>query len=63
MNKSGMMNCFSEAHKSSFGKKLFSPQMLSNNSGGLANNGVMSAGKTNERLMDRFIPCRMGENL
>jgi hypothetical protein len=23
----------------------------------------MSGGKSNEKLMDRFIPCRMGENL
>ena len=24
---------------------------------------MLSAGKSNEKLMDRFIPCRMGENL
>ena len=24
---------------------------------------VLSGGKSNERLMDRFIPCRIGENL
>jgi hypothetical protein len=24
---------------------------------------IISASKTNERLMDRFIPCRIGENL
>ena len=57
---------FSESHnniaKHSFSRKLFSPQSGSNN---VALNQILSAGKLapSEKLMDRFIPCRMGENL
>ena len=43
-------------HKPSFSRKLFSPQS------GLSAHKVLSAGR-GERLMDRFIPCRVGENL
>lgn len=66
MNNNG---CFSESHtdniaKHSFSRKLFSPQSL-NGSNNIALNQILSAGKMapSEKLMDRFIPCRMGENL
>ena len=49
-------------NKPSFSRKLFSPQDFNHHSGGGAAQ-VLSAGKSNEKLMDRFIPCRMGENL
>lgn len=48
----------------SFSRKLFSPQtILGGNQSSLISNQVLSGGKSNEKLMDRFIPCRMGENL
>jgi hypothetical protein len=58
------VSCLSDSSsKQTFARKLFSPQAMGNHSGNLINNQILSAGKSGEKLMDRFIPCRMGENL
>lgn len=36
---------------------------MGHNSSSIANAQMMSGGKSGEKLMDRFIPCRVGENL
>lgn len=58
-----VINTLSDTNGSSFARKLFTPQMMGPNTNNITNNIFMSGGKTNERLMDRFIPCRIGENL
>ena len=62
-NYKSVINNFSDAHGTSFSRKLFTPQMIGQSSTCTIGNQILSAGKTGERLMDRFIPCRIGENL
>jgi hypothetical protein len=57
----------SENHPSHYpSKKLFSPIQSCNRAGegtSLLLSPGGAANKSSEKLMDRFIPCRMGENL
>jgi hypothetical protein len=55
-----------------FGKKLFSPQSFGQCAHSvMSGQALLSAGpggitrgaKSSEKFMDRFIPCRLGENL
>jgi hypothetical protein len=48
---------------SNYSRKLFTPQVMGHPNVGNGSQQILSGSKTNERLMDRFIPCRIGENL